>query len=83
MVSHMKTTVDIPDELMRRLKALAAKRGVPLRVIVEEAFREILRASSARKPFQLPDCSFGGDSAGASNLEWSDVREEIYRGRGS
>ena len=78
----MKTTIDIPDELMRSLKALAVKRGVPLRVVVEQAFREIVRSSSVKKAFRLKDCSFGGDGP-APVLEWSDVREEIYRGRGS
>jgi hypothetical protein len=36
----MRTTVDIPDDLFRRVKAQAALEGVPLRQVVERALRK-------------------------------------------
>ena len=48
----MKTTLELPDELFRRAKALAAKRGVSLRQLVTEALEERLRGTrrSTRRP---------------------------------
>jgi hypothetical protein len=38
----MKTTWDIPDELLREVKSLAALRGQPMKEWVTEALREKL-----------------------------------------
>jgi len=38
----MKTTIDIPDELFREVKATAARRGIPLREYVRQALIEKL-----------------------------------------
>jgi hypothetical protein len=44
----MRTTIDIPDALLRRTKAIAAIRGVTLKQIVVDAVeREINRAKPA------------------------------------
>ena len=40
----MKTTVDLSDELFRRVKAEAALRGRKLRDLVEEGLRLVLEA---------------------------------------
>jgi hypothetical protein len=47
----MKTTLDLPDELLIEAKKLAAEQRRPLRAIVEEGLRMALRkpASKARK----------------------------------
>jgi hypothetical protein len=42
----MKTTLEIPDAVFRRAKALAAERGVPLREFVTEAVKDKLAASA-------------------------------------
>jgi hypothetical protein len=39
MVSHMKTTVEIPDELLIAAKKHAAESRRPLRAVLEEALR--------------------------------------------
>jgi predicted transcriptional regulator len=43
----MKTTFDLPDELVRKAKALAAQQGRPLRDLVAEAISEKLAAAVA------------------------------------
>ena len=43
----MKTTLEIPDNIFRRAKSLAAQRGIPLREFVTEAVKEKL-VSEAR-----------------------------------
>ncbi len=54
----MKTTVDLPDELARRVKAEAALRGRKLKDLVADGLRLLLEApqsttSAAKKP-KLP-----------------------------
>jgi hypothetical protein len=39
----MKTTLEIPDDVLRRAKSAAAKRGIPLRELVTEALKDKLR----------------------------------------
>ncbi|HVC57538.1 MAG TPA: hypothetical protein VND95_16420 [Stellaceae bacterium] len=52
----MRTTVDIPDELLRRAKSEAALKGRKLRDLVEEGLRLVLAAPPAggEPPRQLP-----------------------------
>jgi hypothetical protein len=79
----MKTTLDLPDDLLRRAKDHARRTGRPLRAVVEEGLRLALNARAARSGYQLPDRSVG-DAKGANPLEglsWQDLRDEIYGGR--
>jgi hypothetical protein len=54
MVSHMKTTIILPDPVAGRLKHEAARRGVTMSVLVEEALRRLLDQPTA-EPAALPD----------------------------
>lgn len=38
----MRTTIDLPDDLLAKAKKLAAERNQPLRSIIEDALREAL-----------------------------------------
>lgn len=38
----MKTTIELPDDLVRRAKQEASRRGIPLRQLVEDALRASL-----------------------------------------
>jgi hypothetical protein len=42
----MKTTLEIPDSIFRRAKAMAAQRGIPLRQLVSDAVAEKLDAKA-------------------------------------
>ena len=81
----MKTTVEIPDGLLARAKALAKKRGMPLRRLIEEGLRRVLKEEPAPKPFELRDCSFGGSglSAEFAAAPWHRIRDAVYEGYGS
>ena len=50
----MKTTIEIPDRLFRRVKATAAERGQSLKALVTEALRDKLdvrgRSTDAGQP---------------------------------
>jgi hypothetical protein len=48
----MKTTLEIPDPIIRKAKVKAAERGIPLRQFVTEAVQEKLAAAKpADKPW--------------------------------
>ena len=51
----MKTTVELPDDLARRIKAAAALRGRKLKDLVAEGLRLVLEApASAASPAKQP-----------------------------
>jgi hypothetical protein len=56
MVAHMKTTVEISDELLRQVKQIARERDEPMRSLLEEALRRLLddyTRAQPRRPFHL------------------------------
>jgi hypothetical protein len=54
----MKTTIDLPDELLRRAKRTALERGTTLRAIVEDALTRALGAA-ASEPVALRTVTWG------------------------
>ena len=52
MVFHMKTTLNIDDTVMARLKREAARQGRTMSDLVETALRGLFRAQ--REPMDLP-----------------------------
>lgn len=46
----MRTTFDLPDDLMRRLKVYAADRGVKMRDVVAESIEKQLQYTEGRVP---------------------------------
>jgi hypothetical protein len=85
MVTHMKTTIEISDALLKRAKLLAQREGTTVRALVEAGLRLVLKEQPARTKFTLRDASFGGEGL-APELEgasWERIRDSIYEGRGS
>ena len=61
MVFHMKTTLNIDDKVMRKLKTEAARQGKTMSELVEAALRSSLRGSAARVELTpLPVMQSGG-----------------------
>lgn len=57
MLMHMRTTIDIPDALMRRARPVLAKRQMTLRSLVVDALERLLQPEE--RPFRLRDASAG------------------------
>ena len=59
----MRTTLDLPDELLRHLKARAALQGCSLRdltlELIERGLRAPARAQTAEPPATLPTVHLG------------------------
>lgn len=81
----MKTTIEISDSLLARIKALAARRKATLRAMVEEGLRLLLRQSATRHPYRFEDTTFDGEGLqpGIREGDWETIRDRIYEGRGS
>lgn len=62
MGAHMKTTIEISDDLLQRARRLADERGLTLRALVEEGLRLSLQARSepAQPTFRLRTWGRGG-----------------------
>jgi len=54
MVFHMKTTLNIDDGVMNRLKEEAARRGTTMSSLVEAGIRLVLEGPGARSRPPLP-----------------------------
>jgi len=84
--SHMKTTVEIPDELMRRLRRKAADEDTTLRELLCAAIRQFLSPTArTKKRYKMKDGSFKGTGTvpGVDLSNWAQIRDIIYEGRGS
>ena len=84
MVTHMKTTVEIPDSLLDEARRLAAREGSSVRALIEEGLRRTLAERKRATAFRLRKATFKGTGmqpalAGAS---WERIRDAAYEGRG-
>lgn len=84
MVSHMKTTIQIPENLFEEARKLAHRERTTMKALVEEGLRRIISERKRRSAFRLRKATFKGTGlqphlAGAS---WEQIRELSYEGRG-
>ncbi len=78
----MKTTVELPDDLLREAKEYAARHGIPLREVIELGLQQALRAGRpARRPFRLKTVTTRGEGLICEG-DWSAIRSLIYEGHG-
>lgn len=78
----MKTTLDIPDALIREIKAIAAREGTSMRSVVEDALRhELERRRSVPEWQPRPDLVYGtgGLTPEAAQLSWEEIRDLSHR----
>jgi hypothetical protein len=82
----MKTTIELPDDLLERGKAVAKRENSTLKALIEEglrlALRERARARGRAAPFAVRPFHGDGLSPEFSDAGWERIRDEIYRDRG-
>lgn len=77
MVSHMKTTLNIDDSVMQRLREEAARRGTTMSALVEAGLRRVLAPKSpANEPDDLPPLPTW--NSGGFKVDIAD-RDALYR----
>ena len=78
MVFHMKTTLNIDDSVMQRLREEAARRGTTMSALVEAGLRRVLAEpvpvdGRSNELAPLPSWNSGGALVDIGN------RDELYR----
>jgi len=87
MIRHtrMKTTIELPDELIRQARRVAQQEGGTLRALVEEGLQRSLEArrQAARRQLDFPTCGGSGLTEEFQGAPWGRIRDEVYRERGA
>ena len=80
MVSNMKTTVNLPDELLREAQELARRTGTTLRELIETGLRATVNQRGADATFTLPDAGVDGRGLQSEfrDADWNRIRDTIY-----
>lgn len=79
----MKTTIELPDALLRKAKAAAAQRGISLKALLNEALTEKLAPARARTPSQEPAWMAGFGKLHQLHRETERIQSEIDEEFGS
>jgi hypothetical protein len=81
----MKTTVELPDALLRDAKRTAARERTTVRALIERGLRTVLAKRRAGGQFVLRRASYRGDGlvAGRSLRDWDAIRDLTYSERGT
>jgi hypothetical protein len=80
----MRTSVDIPDLLLRRARKLARERGITLRQLLVDGLTAALDREEPRPLHRMRDLSYGRGGL-IRGLSWSDterMNELVYGERG-
>lgn len=81
----MKTTVELPDDLLERSKTVAQRENTTLEALIEEGLRMALRARSRPRKrgesFVVQPFLGDGLTAEFSTAPWEQIRDEIYLDR--
>ncbi len=81
MGTHMKTTIDIADQLLNEAKQLAVSEGTTVRALVEAGLRRVLtERHQPKSAFQLRKATFNGKGLNPElqGAGWERVRELAY-----
>jgi hypothetical protein len=81
MLSCMRTTIEMTDELFRQLKRKAADEGVTIRQVVESALRVYLGKQTRRKGYALKWKTERGRILPGVQLEDRDALFDLMDGR--
>ena len=79
----MRTTVDLPDELMAEVQRLAREQNRTMRSVMEEALRGTIAKYQHAHVFELADASVDGNGIqpGPHDASWDELRALAYGNR--
>lgn len=78
----MKTTVNLPDELLRQAQELARRERTTLKELIETGLRSVLEQRTGSEPgFVLEDVSVDGTGLRPEfrGAGWEQLRDAIYQ----
>ena len=81
----MKTTVELPDSLLREAKRIALRERTTVRALIERGLRGVVSDRRPAARFTLRTAGFRGDGlvAGRSLRDWAVIRDLSYSERGA
>jgi hypothetical protein len=76
----MKTTVNLPDELLREAQELARREQTTVKELIETGLRAVIKQRSRESSFALPDASVDGRGLQSEfrGAHWEQIRDAIY-----
>ena len=79
----MRTTVELPDELLLEVQRIAREQHRTMRSVMEEALRSTIAKYQGAQVFKLPDASVGGNGLQPEFREagWDELRAAAYGNR--
>jgi hypothetical protein len=83
MVAHMKTTVELPDDLLREAQQVARAEGRTLKSVLEEGLRTVIARYKNSQQFELRDATVDGRGLNPELAEagWERIRAISYGDR--
>ena len=83
--THMKTTVELPDKLLREAKRVALRERQTVRALIERGLRTVIGGRRPGGQFVLRKAGFRGDGlvTGRSLRDWETIRDLGYSERGA
>jgi hypothetical protein len=81
----MKTTVEIPNNLLAEARKIATREKTTVRALIEEGLRSVVAARARAGAFRLRKVSFRGEGLQpeAGDGSWARLRDLAYEGRGA
>lgn len=73
----MRTTIDIPDHLYRRLKARAAKEGRPAKALILRGVDHVLAAGAKPRSARVRLPLVGGERPGSIRIDYDRLYDLI------
>lgn len=77
----MKTTVNLPDELVREAQDLARRERTTLKDLIETGLRSVVTQHAQEPGFRLRDASVDGRGLRSEfrGAQWEQIRDAIYQ----
>ena len=73
----MKTTVDIPDDLLERARETALRHKVTLKILTEEGLRLAIERRELQKPIVIEPHVVTGKTP-SPDVPWQALRDALY-----
>ncbi len=78
----MKTTINIPDDLFKRAKAIAHKNKITLKILIDEGLRLAIDRFEEKRPVEIEPHVVTGKSP-PPDMSWQHCRDVLYGNAGA